>query len=87
MKRGGESSSEWRSMSSYRRRELLARLLRERRAGEAVPLSVSEGQRSLWVLQKIASRPWSYNVTFAARVMSRIDAAALHRAFQVLVRC
>ena len=84
-KRAGEVPPDWRRMSPDRKRELLARLLREKRAAKAPALPVSAGQRSLWILHQIASRSWSYNVTFAAKVLGRVDAPAMHRAFQILV--
>ena len=76
-------------------RELAARLV-ERPAPEAeetpLPpeapteaLPLSDGQRALWFLQRMAPESTAYHVVRAVRIHSRLDAAALERAFQTLV--
>jgi amino acid adenylation domain-containing protein len=76
-------------------RELAARLA-ERPASEpeamAVPseaptgpLPLSDGQRALWFLQRLAPESTAYHVVRAVRIHSRLDADALERAFQALM--
>ncbi|HEX8441990.1 amino acid adenylation domain-containing protein [Archangium sp.] len=75
-------------------RELAARLV-ERPALEAPaplapmaltgPLPLSDGQRALWFLQRMAPESTAYHVVRAVRIHSRLDVAALERAFQTLV--
>ena len=51
---------------------------------EAAP-SLSDGQRALWFLQRMSPESTAYHVVRAARIRSRLDVAALERAFQCLV--
>jgi hypothetical protein len=68
------------------RQELLARLLRQRvSASRAADHPLSYNQRSLWFLNRMDSQSAAYNVAYAWRVRSPIDAAALRRAFERLV--
>jgi amino acid adenylation domain-containing protein/non-ribosomal peptide synthase protein (TIGR01720 family) len=46
------------------------------------PLSL--GQRALWFIHQIAPESGAYNLVAAARIISKVDAAALKRAFQIL---
>jgi amino acid adenylation domain-containing protein len=48
-------------------------------------LPVSAGQQALWLVEAMAPGSGVYNLAGAARVASRLDAAALRRAFQALV--
>jgi amino acid adenylation domain-containing protein len=67
------------------RRELLARLLREKAAqGSVLPLS--RGQQALWLLHRMAPERASYNVAFTARVLSALDTERLRRSFQALTK-
>ena len=47
------------------------------------PLSFT--QKALWFFYQLAPESAAYNIAFAIRISSRIDAAALERAFQALV--
>nr|QEO74623.1 condensation domain-containing protein [uncultured bacterium] len=47
--------------------------------------SLSYGQRALWFLHQLAPDSAAYNVFFAMRVLSELDAPALRRAFQSLI--
>ncbi|WNG46959.1 amino acid adenylation domain-containing protein [Archangium minus] len=74
----------------------LAALLVERPARDVVtpplapvepagPQPLSDGQRALWFLQRMAPESTAYHVVRAVRIHSRLDVAALERAFQALV--
>ena len=67
------------------RRELLARLLRERAAVRVAEHPLSYNQRSLWFTYCLAPESPAYNVPFAWRVQGGVDHAALRRAFEALV--
>ncbi len=67
------------------KRELLAKMLRER-AGEAGAVSpLSHGQQALWFLYQLAPESPAYNVAVSLRVRSELDGPAVHQAFQGLV--
>ncbi|QRN93141.1 amino acid adenylation domain-containing protein [Archangium violaceum] len=51
----------------------------------AGPLPLSDGQRALWFLQRMAPESTAYHVVRAVRIHSRLDVAALERAFLALV--
>ncbi|AKJ04231.1 amino acid adenylation domain-containing protein [Archangium gephyra] len=51
---------------------------------EAAP-PLSDGQRALWFLQRMSPESTAYHVVRAARIRSRLDVAALERAFLCLV--
>jgi natural product biosynthesis luciferase-like monooxygenase protein len=46
---------------------------------------LSYGQRALWFLHRLAPESAAYNVFFAMRVLSELNAPALRRAFQTLI--
>ncbi|HEX5748905.1 MAG TPA: amino acid adenylation domain-containing protein [Archangium sp.] len=46
---------------------------------------LSDGQRALWFLQRMSPESTAYHVVRAARIRSRLDVAALERAFLCLV--
>ncbi|HZB46511.1 MAG TPA: condensation domain-containing protein, partial [Pyrinomonadaceae bacterium] len=52
---------------------------------DASEYPLSYGQRALWFLHQLAPESAAYNVFFAMRVLSELDAAALRRAFQSLI--
>jgi amino acid adenylation domain-containing protein len=70
------------SPSPDRRKQLLEALV-GRTKGPERPLSA--GQRALWFLHAMAPESPAFNIAFAARIVSPLDAAALERAFQGLV--
>jgi amino acid adenylation domain-containing protein len=49
------------------------------------PLPLSDGQRALWFLQRMAPESTAYHVVRAVRILSPVDLAALERAFRALV--
>ena len=67
------------------KRELLARLLREKAAREAIhPLS--RGQAALWLLHQVAPDSAAYNVAFTATIRSAVDVTVLNRALARLTQ-
>ncbi|HEY3570041.1 MAG TPA: amino acid adenylation domain-containing protein, partial [Thermoanaerobaculia bacterium] len=46
---------------------------------------LTQGQRALWFLQRLAPRSTAYHIAAAARLPEPVDAGALARAFQALV--
>jgi amino acid adenylation domain-containing protein len=62
------------------KRELLARLLRQKAMESGEPFPLSAGQEALWFLHELAPDNPAYNVAFCARVRARVDAERLERA-------
>lgn len=60
-------------MKSSAKRDLLARLLRERAAGSGETFDLSLGQEALWFLNEFAPGNFAYNVAFCARLRSDVD--------------
>src|SRR5450759_830114 len=72
-------------LSPNERRALLAQLLRKK-ANAAQPFHpLSDNQQGIWFLCQFAPESSIYNVSFAGRVRSDLDASTLRRAFQALV--
>lgn len=69
------------------KRELLARLLRERAsasvADDAFPLSL--GQEDLWFLREIAPDSPAYNMPFCVRIKSALDYKRLERSLRTML--
>jgi amino acid adenylation domain-containing protein/non-ribosomal peptide synthase protein (TIGR01720 family) len=62
--------------------------IRPAAAVEAKPVTdqpLSYGQQSLWFMYQLASESAAYNISACVRVRSKLDVAALRRAFQILV--
>ena len=78
-----DASMPWEGMAPDAKRDLLARLLREKAHREAVE-PLSHGQRALWMLHQLAPASAAYNVAFAARILSPLDVPAFSRALQGL---
>jgi natural product biosynthesis luciferase-like monooxygenase protein/amino acid adenylation domain-containing protein len=53
--------------------------------GFTVEHQLSYGQRALWFLHQLAPNSSAYNIARAVRIRSRLNVAALKRAFQILV--
>ena len=70
--------------SAQEKRELLAKLLREKIGVETFPLS--QGQRALWFLYRLAPESTAYNLLYTARLRFKVDRAALQRALQTLIQ-
>ena len=75
-------------------RDLAAAVARGRGAQAPTPLipkqggadyPLSKGQRGLWFLHQLAPDSAAYNVAYAARILGRLDAPALARAFETVV--
>jgi amino acid adenylation domain-containing protein len=82
------------NLSAEEKRAYLAELLRKKAAqgGEVVPPPVSvwsplsQGQRALWFLHRLAPESAAYNLMYAARVRSSLDVPVLRHALQKLVQ-
>ena len=74
-----------RGMDSGAKRELLARLLRERAAISAKPFRLSLGQEALWFLHQLAPDSAAYNVSFCVRLGSEVDNDRLESALRKLM--
>jgi natural product biosynthesis luciferase-like monooxygenase protein/amino acid adenylation domain-containing protein len=55
-------------------------------AGERGPVPLSQGQKSLWFVQRVDPAGTALNVPLVTRVMSEVDAAAMGRAFRALLQ-
>jgi hypothetical protein len=72
-------------LSASEKRALLAELLKKKPDHSAAVFPLSYNQQGIWFLYQLAPESTVYNVTFAARIRSALDLAALRRAFQALV--
>src|SRR5690242_1458982 len=73
-------------LSPEAKRALLAQLLRKKIDGSKDWSPLSQGQRALWFLYRLAPESTAYNLLYAARIRSPIDISALQRAVQALVQ-
>ena len=72
-------------LSPSDKRALLGQLLR-RKASEVQRFHpLSDNQQGIWFLCQLAPESSIYNVSFAGRIRSGVDIAAVQRAFQALV--
>ena len=73
------------SLGRGAKRELLARLLRERAvaADESFPLSL--GQEDLWFLHEMAPESAAYSIPFCVRLRSRVNCERLERSLRALL--
>ena len=72
-------------LSAAERRALLADLLRKKLSGPESFYPLSYNQQGIWFLSQLAPESMVYNVSFAARITSKLDVPALRRSFQALV--
>ncbi len=72
------------ALSAQEKRELLAKLLRQKIKDESSALS--HGQRALWFLYRLAPESAAYNLLYSARLHFQVDIAALQRSVQALVQ-
>jgi amino acid adenylation domain-containing protein len=80
------SSKQLAALSPQQKRELLARLLCERKAGSKPALApMSLGQRTLWFHNEIAPGSLAYSILSAARLHADTDPVALRAALQAAV--
>ncbi|KUI38295.1 non-ribosomal peptide synthetase [Mycobacterium sp. GA-2829] len=79
------SSIDVAGLSTAEKRELLARLLKQRAEVSASAHPLSYGQRSLWFLHQLAPGSPAYNITYAGHISGRLDESALEKAVQGLV--
>ena len=73
-------------LSPEAKRVLLAQLLRKKIDGSKDWSPLSQGQRALWFLYRLAPESAAYNLLYAARVRSPIDIPTLQRAVQALIQ-
>jgi hypothetical protein len=83
-----EASKKLAGLSPEQKRALLERLLREKAAAKAEPewAALSQGQRALWFLYRLAPESAAYNLLYSARIQAALDIQALQSAFQELAR-
>jgi amino acid adenylation domain-containing protein len=67
------------------KRELLARLLRERALTADEPFPLSLGQEDLWFLREMAPESPAYHIPFCVRTESAIDRERLERSLRILL--
>jgi amino acid adenylation domain-containing protein len=72
-------------LSADEKRTLLAQLLRKKVRGSKSFYPLSDNQQGIWFLCQFAPESSIYNVSFAARIRSKVDIPAFRRAFQALV--
>ena len=66
-------------MDPKAKRELLARLLKERASGSGDTFELSLGQEALWFLHELAPESAAYNVGFCGRLRSAVDRERFER--------
>ncbi|MEK6250309.1 MAG: amino acid adenylation domain-containing protein, partial [Planctomycetales bacterium] len=71
--------------SAEEKRELLARLLKERANKDIKTGPLSFGQRALWFMYQLDRHSSAYNIMYAAHVRADLDVEALQRAFQSIL--
>ncbi|GHO74056.1 hypothetical protein KSD_18270 [Ktedonobacter sp. SOSP1-85] len=83
-----EASKKLAGLSPEQKRALLERLLREKAAAkvELEWATLSQGQRALWFLYRLAPESAAYNLLYSARIQAALDIQALQFAFQELAR-
>lgn len=80
-----DSPIEVAALTPEAKRALLARLLMKEAEGSATAYPLSQGQRSLWFMHKLAPAGAAYTVSYAGRIRGELDLPALERAARVLV--
>jgi amino acid adenylation domain-containing protein/FkbM family methyltransferase len=79
------STDSSKSLSAAEKRELLARLLRERATKDGRTQPLSEGQRALWFLHQVAPTSSAYNIMTAGRIRAAVNVSVLNSALQRLI--
>ena len=72
-------------LSTVEKRELLARVLRQRASEQVTVAPLSIGQKALWFLYQSAPESAAYHVAYSARIRSVPNIAALRRSLQAFV--
>ena len=72
-------------LSPNDKRALLGQLLRRKASTFQQFHPLSDNQQGIWFLCQLAPESSIYNVSFAGRIRSHVDSAAVRRAFQALV--
>src|SRR5215469_7313633 len=67
------------------KREMLARLLRERALSANDPFPLSLGQEDLWFLRELAPASPAYHIPFCVRTKSAIDCDRLEGSIRILL--
>ncbi len=73
-------------LTPEKKRELLAKLLREKAAKEIQTSSLSHSQRALWFVYQLDKKSAAYNVMYAAHIRSDVNEPLLTSAFKVLLQ-
>jgi len=68
------------------KRELLARMLREKAKGADETFPLSPGQEHLWFSHELAPESAAYNIPFCVRFKTRPDSRRLEHSFEVLLQ-
>ncbi len=74
------------NLSADAKRALLAKLLREKVQTQETWAPISQNQKALWFLSRLAPNSAAYNLLYAARISSRINRQALNTALQKLAQ-
>jgi amino acid adenylation domain-containing protein len=74
------------ALDSGAKRELLARLLRERAIASDQISPLSLGQEDIWLLHEMAPESATYSVPFCVRLRSPVDCARLERSLRSLLQ-
>ena len=72
------------SLSAEQKRALLRDLILRKKGQAEGLIPLSFGQKSLWFVHQTAPESPAYNFVYAARIRSKVDPDALHRAFAAL---
>lgn len=72
-------------LTEDQKRELLARLLRERASQALTPFALSPGQEDLWFLHELAPQSPAYSMPFCIRLKSAVDCNRLERALRAIL--
>jgi amino acid adenylation domain-containing protein len=72
-------------LTAEQKRELLAKLLKQKAQPQIVESPLAYGQQALWFLYQMDRTSAAYNVMYAAHVRGDVDRDALQRAFQKVI--
>ena len=82
----GNGQFSFEGLDSGAKRELLARLLRERAIASDKISPLSLGQEDIWLLHEMAPESAAYSVPFCVRLRSPVDCERLERSLQSLLQ-
>ncbi|MBE3560030.1 MAG: amino acid adenylation domain-containing protein [Ktedonobacteraceae bacterium] len=81
-----DASRKLAELSPQEKRALLAQLLRKKVEDAQRTFPLSQGQRALWFLYRLAPDSSAYNLLYSARIHAAIDVPALQHALQALIQ-